>query len=188
MGRHSEDGPVTVEIRAVVGSDSGMLALWDAEPFIGIVDYESWEEELCLDDDIQRHVKAGNLVPINIGSDGAFQVLVRYGTMPTLTDREIEHLVVSSDPYLLVSSGEVRLSGVEHVGAVDAVELTVGEGEHEVVLHIIDWHAEPGSTTEDGKPSPHALPDFVALVSPVTEDGGPYRDEIVTFAPPGAVG
>jgi hypothetical protein len=179
---------VTIEIKAVVGSESGMLALWDAEPFAGIVDYESWEEELCLDDDIQRHVKAGDLVPININSDGAFQVLVRYGTDPVLTEREIEHLVVSSDPYLLMSSGAVRLSGVEHVGsAEDAVELTVGEGEHEVVLHIIDWHSEQGSTTEDGKPSPHALSDFVALVSPATDDGGPYRDEIVTFPPPGLV-
>lgn len=176
---------MTIEIRAVVGSESGMLAIWDAEPFAGIVDYDSWEEELCLDDDIQRHVKAGNLVPINIGSDGAFQVLVRYGMDPVLTDREIEHLVVSSDPYLLVSSGAVYLSGVEHVGSADdTITLPVGEGEHEVVLHIIDWHAEPGSTTDDGKPSPDALPDFVALVTPTTEDGGPYRDEIVTFHPP----
>jgi hypothetical protein len=176
---------VTIEIKAVVGTDSGMLALWDAEPFAGVVDYDTWEPELCLDEDIQRHVLAGDLVPININSDGAFQVLVRYGTAPALTQREAEHMVVMSEPYLLVSSGTVRLSGIEHVGSADdAVELAVSEGEHEVVLHIIDWHSEAGSTTEDGRPAQHALPDFVALVSPARADGGPYRGEIVTFEPP----
>lgn len=176
---------MTIEIKAVVGTDSGMLAMWDAEPFAGVVDYDTWESELCLDGDIQRHVQAGDLVPININSDGAFEVLVRYGTAPTLTRREAEHVVVMSEPYLLVSSGAVWLSGIEHVGSADdAVELAVGEGEHEVVLHIIDWHSEPGSTSDDGKPASTALPDFVALVRPAGEDGGPYRTEITTFPPP----
>jgi hypothetical protein len=176
---------MTIEIKAVVKTGSGMLAMWDAEPFSEVVDYDSWESELCLDDDIRRHVGAGDLVPINIDSDGAFEVLVRYGTAPALTAREVEHLVVMSEPYLLNSSGDVWLSGIEGVGwADDAVELAVGEGEHEVVLHIIDWHAEPGSTTEDGSPAPHALPDFVALVRPASEGGGPYRDELLTFPPP----
>lgn len=173
---------MTIEIKALVRSDSGMLALWDAEPFADVVDYESWEPELCLDEDIQRHVEAGDLVPIDIGSDGAFEVLVRYGTEPALTEREAEHLLVSSEPYLLVSSGDVLLSGVEGVGwADDAIELSVAEGEHEVVLHLIDWRAEPGSTTEGGKPAPHALPDFVALVSPAMANGGPYRVDLKTF-------
>jgi hypothetical protein len=178
---------VTIEIKAVVKTASGMLALWDAEPFAGIVDYDTWEAALCLDEDISEHVRVGDLVPINIDSDGAFEVLVRYGNDPVLTEREIEHLVVSSEPYLLVSSGDVRLSGIEGVGwADDAVELALGEGEFEVVLHIIDWHAEPGSTTADGKPAPHALSDFVALVSAASEVGGPYREELMTFAPPPA--
>ena len=175
---------MTIEIKAVAKTSSGMLALWDAEPFAGVVDYDAWEAELCLDEDIQGHVRAGDLVPINIESDGAFEVLVRYGNEPVLTEREMGHLVVSSEPYLLVSSGDVRLSGLEGVGwADDAIELAVGEGEYEVVLHIIDWHAEPGSTTEDGRPAPHALPDFVALISPTT-GLGPYRDELLTFPPP----
>lgn len=176
---------MTIEIKGLVRSDSGMLALWDAEPFADVVDYESWEPELCLDEDIQRHVEAGNLVPISSDSDGAFEVLVRYGTEPALTEREVAHLLVSSEPYLLVSSGEVRLSGVEGVGwGDDAIELAVAEGEHEVVLHVIDWRAEPGSTTDDGKPAPNALPDFVALVSPADEDSGPYRVELATFRRP----
>ncbi|MFL6119781.1 hypothetical protein [Actinophytocola sp.] len=176
---------MTIEIKAVVKTSSGMLALWDAEAFAGVVDYDTWEAELCLDEDIQNRVRAGDLVPINIESDGAFEVLVRYGNDPVLTEREVEHLVVSSQPYLLVSSGDVRLSGIEGVGwADDAVDLAVGAGEHDVVLHIIDWHAEPGSTTEDGNPTPHALPDFVVLVSPASGDG-PYRDELLTFPPPG---
>jgi hypothetical protein len=180
---------VTIEIKAVVKTGSRMLAMWDAEPFEEVVDYDSWEAQLCLDDDIQQHVRAGNLVPINIDSDGAFEVLVRYGTAPALTQREAVHLVVMSEPYLLVSSGDVWLSGIEGVGwAEDAVELPVGAGEHEVVLHIIDWHAEPGSTTEDGMPAPDALPDFVVLVRPAGENSGPYRDEIATFEPPRSLG
>lgn len=176
---------MTIEIKAVAKTASGMLALWDAEPFVGIVDYDSWEAALCLDEDISEHVRVGDLVPINIESGGAYEVLVRYGNEPVLTGREIDHLVVTSEPYLLVSSGDVRLSGIEGVGwADDAVELALGEGEYEVVLHIIDWHAEPGSTTDDGKPAPHALPDFVALVSPASEVGGPYRTELLTFTPP----
>ena len=176
---------MTIEIRAVVKTGAGMLALWDAEAFAGVVDYDTWEAELCLDEDIQARVHAGDLVPINIESDGAFEVLVRYGNDPVLTEREIEHLVVSSEPYLLSSGGDVRLSGIEGVGwSEDAVQLAVGAGEHEVVLHIIDWHAEPGSTTDDGTPAPHALPDFVALISPASENGGPYRDDLLTFPPP----
>jgi hypothetical protein len=177
---------MSIDIKAVVATTSSMLALWDAEAFADVVDYDTWEPELCLDEDIHRHVKAGDLVPININVNGAFQVLVRFGTAPELTEREAEHLLVTSEPYLLVSSGAVRLSGVEHVGwGDDVVALAVSEGEHEVVLHVIDWESEPGSTTEDGQPAPHALPDFVALVSPAASPG-PYRNEILTFPPPGS--
>ncbi len=47
------------------------------EPFVNIHDYDTWDAELGEDAGIQRHVAAGNLVPINTGSDGAFAFVVR---------------------------------------------------------------------------------------------------------------
>jgi hypothetical protein len=38
--------------------------------FTGITDYQTWEDALLDDDDITEHVRAGKLVPINIGGDG----------------------------------------------------------------------------------------------------------------------
>jgi hypothetical protein len=46
------------------------------------------EDALLEDDDIAEHVRAGELVPISIGGDGAFQFLIRVGTAgqaPALT-------------------------------------------------------------------------------------------------------
>lgn len=59
-------------------------------------------------------------MPINIRSDGAFQLLVRVGTAgqaPALTSREKQYLMVSSQPYLLLSHGTACLSGIEYIGA-----------------------------------------------------------------------
>jgi hypothetical protein len=76
-----------------------MHALWNPSRFTGIIDYQTWEDALLDDDDITEHVRAGKLVPINIGGDGAFQFLVRVGTAgqaATLTGREKHHTSVQS--------------------------------------------------------------------------------------------
>jgi hypothetical protein len=68
-----------------------MHALWNPSCFTGITDYQTWGDALLDDDEITEHVRAGKLVPINIGGDGAFQFLVRVGTVgqaATLTGRE----------------------------------------------------------------------------------------------------
>jgi hypothetical protein len=51
-----------------------MHALWNPSRFTGITDYQTREDALLDDDDITEHVRAGKLVPINIGGDGAVQV------------------------------------------------------------------------------------------------------------------
>ena len=61
-------------------ADAGMHALGNPSRFTGITDYQAWEDALLDDDDITEHVRAGQLVPVNIGGDGAFQFLVRVST------------------------------------------------------------------------------------------------------------
>jgi hypothetical protein len=165
---------------SVVFTDAGMLALWDTTRFSGVVDYDSWEVELLAAEDLAGHIDVGALVPISIGSGGSWQVLVRTGAADEparLTDRETEYLLQTGGPYLLISTGEVRLSGLEAIG-VDLLERTtklpLPVGRYTVRLHLIDWASEPGSSKDSGEPLPHALPDFVVLIDP--EQGSPeYR-------------
>ena len=60
-------------------TEAGMHALWAPEPFADLHDDDTWDAELGDDADIQRHVVAGDLVPINIGAGGAASFVVRVG-------------------------------------------------------------------------------------------------------------
>jgi hypothetical protein len=179
-------GTIT-ETTLVTATDAGMHALWNPARFTAITDYETWEDALLKDDDITQRVRAGELVPINIGGDGAFQVLVRVGAAsqaPALTGREREYLLVSSRPYRYLSGGTARLTGIEHIcadpGPVTPV-LTVPAGPNAVTIHLIDWGAEPGARDDQGKPASGALPDFVVLISPEGATGNTYRTLLRTF-------
>ena len=88
-----------VENSGVVWTDSGKCGLWDPASFPGIVDYDTWDAALGEDDQIARHIQAGAFVPINIESDGAFQVLVRVGEPARLTERELEILKLIAQEY-----------------------------------------------------------------------------------------
>lgn len=63
------------ETSLIAATDAGMHALWNPSRFTGITDYETWEDALLEEEDITQRIQAGELVPINIGSDGAFQLL-----------------------------------------------------------------------------------------------------------------
>jgi hypothetical protein len=104
-----------------------------------------------------------------------------------LTDREAVRQLVASQPYLFVARGRVLVGGIEDVGAGgsgDVIECPVPEGRHAVIVHLIDWQAEPGSQDEDGRPVPGALPDFVVLINPVRPGQGAYRTAVQTFEAP----
>lgn len=178
-------GAVT-ETSLLAATDAGMHALWNPSRFTGITDHETWEGALLEDDDITERVRASELVPINIGSDGAFQFLVRVGTAgqaPALTRREKQHLLASSQAYLYLSDGSARLTGIEHICAdpgPDTPALTIPAGPNAVTIHLINWDAEPGARDAHGKPAPWALPDFVVLISPEGSTGR-YRTLLQTF-------
>lgn len=167
-----------------------MLVLWDPQRFEAVVDDDTWEDELLEDEDIVRHIQAGALVPLNVGGDGAFGVLVRSGTAATpaaLTERESAHQLVASQPYHFVSRGRALVSGIEHVsGSVSdgVIEHSVSEGRYAVVIHLIDWQAETGSQDGRGRPVPGALPDFVVLINPAQPGQGSFRTAVRTFEAP----
>ncbi len=97
---------------------SGMHCLWDLAAFTEVSDYDSWARELLEEADIERHISAGRLVPLNIGSDGAMAIEIRVGSQDSnaaLTDRETQYLIVQSDPYRLCSTEAVGVSGIEYV-------------------------------------------------------------------------
>ena len=171
----------------VAATDAGMHVLWNPSHFTDVTDYETWESALLEDDDIIRRIEAGELVPINIGSDGAFQFLVRVGAVgraPVLTRRERQYLVVSSQPYLYLSDGTARLTGVERVCADPgpaAPALTVPAGPSAVTVHLIAWDDEPGAKDAQGQPVPGALPDFIVLIGPEDMTYRPFRTRLQTF-------
>lgn len=79
----------TDESSVVARTGAGMFALWNPARFTAITSYETWEDALLDDQDIAPYIRAGDLAPVNIGSDGAFAFLVRIGPpgLPALTAR-----------------------------------------------------------------------------------------------------
>jgi hypothetical protein len=173
----STQGTVTADTAA------GMLALWCASTFEGVDDYAAWESQ--VEDRIDEAIAAGEFVPVNIESDGAFGV--RVAVAPNyLSDRERSYAVIESEPYLLnVSGGEVCLSGIEGIGDRDnaALRLPLPVGRYAVVVTLVAWDDEPASRDPDGRPTDDALPDFVVRVAPEKGDET-YRVQGQTFDPP----
>lgn len=174
--------------RGIYPTDAGMHCLWDQAAFAGIGDYDSWAKELLDDKDIERHIRAGHFVPLNISSDGAMEIEVRTGTthVPAqLTARESQYRIVGSEPYFLNPSGPVGVSGIEHVAGspsngIGSIPLPAGA--YAVTIHLIAWDEEPGMQTDDG-PAPGALPDYVVLINPASP-AAQFRTSASTFARP----
>ncbi|MFE1522092.1 hypothetical protein ACFW9I_35770 [[Kitasatospora] papulosa] len=167
-----------------------MLALWDPQHFQAVVDYNTCEKELLEDEDIVRHIQEGAFVPLNVCGDGAFGILVRTASADAparLTERAAAHRLITSQPSHFVSRGRVLVGGIETVSgnASDGViEHPVPQGRYAVVVHLIDWQAEPGSQDADGRPVPEALPDFVVLINSAQSGQGAYRTAVQTFELP----
>jgi len=182
----------TTRARGPLATDSGMWALWDHARFAQVTGYDTWEPELLENDDILRHVEAGALVPINIGSDGVFEFEVRVGSAGApaeLSERERRYLTVSSEPYRFVATGKAFVSGIEHIHGEpepgSTLPLRLGPGTYAVTVHMIAWDDEPGSKDAAGNPAATALADFVLLISPAAA-GTDVRRELETFPPPPA--
>lgn len=182
---------MSLEGSCTLVTGAGMHALWVPEPFAEIHDHDTWDAELGEDTDIQRHIDAGSLVPINIGSDGAFAFVIRVADEhgpAELSEREVQYLAVSSEPYLLATQGRAFLSGIEHIDAEPSEGRTyavhLAGGRYSVTVHLIDWRAEPDATDAEGKPADYALPDFVVLINPTQSVTG-HRTKLTTFDAPG---
>lgn len=162
------------QVSHLVSTDSGMCALWQPEHFDGVTSLDEWEDEVAEDAALERHIAAGAFVPVNVGGDGAFRVIVRAGG---LTHPERAVRLVSSEPaYLLVSQGQVALGGLEDVGAEgDPILLPLAAGRYSVTVHLIDWQAV-------ASPAEGALPDFVVEIG--ADSGAPYRASTESFDRP----
>jgi hypothetical protein len=171
----------------VARTDAGMCALWRRQAFLSFVEFEDWEDWATETSNIEQSIESGDLVPLNVGGDGAFQVCVRFGPAPTLTPEEELLSIGASEPYLLVSDGLIVMGGLEEVGA-DGIPahrlIDLEPGRYSAVVHLIDWKAAPGATGPDGRPSPDALPDFVVLLSSERNRARAYRRSVMTFDAP----
>lgn len=171
--------------RGVYPTSAGMHCLWSSAAFTAVKDYDSWAKELEQDEDIERHIRAGEFVPLNIGSDGAMEIEIRVGTPDSpaaLDERETQYLIVASQPYLLRSTGVIGVSGIEEVSSPvsrRAGSLSLPKGDYAVTAHLIAWDEEPGMQTDDG-PAPGALPDYLVLINPA-QPSTEFRTTVGTF-------
>lgn len=172
--------------RATLYTDAGTLAAWDREAFMDVTDFDTWEAALLETEDMERHIRAGCLVPVGIAADGVYEVQVRVGSTNApamLDDRELRYRILGSEPYLFRSRGRLYVSGIEYVGAEleeGTLEADVPPGDHAVTVHLLAWGDEPGMADEEGRPAPDALPDFVVLLNPALP-GTPFRTSADTF-------
>ncbi|XVV10936.1 hypothetical protein ACQP2X_39780 [Actinoplanes sp. CA-131856] len=164
-----------------------MFALWQPEYFDGRAGVDQWDSLFTDDTAIADFVAEGVFVPINLGIDGGFQFVVKVGQGESLiSERESEYIAVSSEPYRFVSHGNGVLSRLELVGTRSDPEvhaIPLASGQYAVIVHLLDWEAEPGSSNEDGSPVPNALPDFIVELHP---DRGvsKFRTKVETFDRP----
>jgi hypothetical protein len=173
---------------ALVVTNAGLCGLWQPERFLHITGLDAFEDEVADDSALERHIRAGAFVPINVGGDGAFQVELRGVESPgNLNSREQAYLLVSSEPYLLISEGSLELGGLEAVGSysgAEKIQVPLDAGRYSVVVHLIDWEAEPGGRDERGDPSASALPDFIVEIFEERPGELKYRSKVETFERP----
>lgn len=169
-----------MEMARVLATDAGMHVVWDRAYFAEVRDYATWEAELLDDSDIERHIAAGHLVPINISSDGGFAIKLRWdeATLPSLTDDESRRIVVASDPYRFLSAGRLEVSGIEYVhrdpDTRSVASASLAAGEYEARVHLLDWD-DRAERTDDH-------PDFIVLLGPTARSE--FRTSVSTFDRP----
>ena len=166
-----------MERLADLATDAGMHLLWGREHFPGVVDHDTWESELLDDEDIERHIAAGHVVPIYIHADGVYAFTLRLESDARLTPDEQKHVRRASGPYRFVSLGHADLSGLEAIEASVATDGSVvsaplAPAEYSVQVLQMDYGKVRNRTDEH--------PDFIVLVEPATP-GTSYRLSVETF-------
>ncbi|MDQ0930921.1 hypothetical protein [Streptomyces turgidiscabies] len=177
-----------VDVSQAVATSAGLFGVWRASAFEHVNELEQWEDEVAEDSALERQILAGAFVPINIGGNGSFQIAVRgVEAAGNLSERERSYLLVSSEPYLLVSDGVLELGGIEAVGnytGAEKVEIRLDSGRYAAVVHLVDWQAEPGGRGADGNPSSGALPDFIVEIFTDVQGELKCRTKVETFDRP----
>jgi len=180
--------PTVQQISRTVRTDAGLCALWQIDYFVETGDPDDWDDWASDDEILVQAISAGALVPIGVGADGVFEVLIRWDISGSgLTERERRHVLVSSEPYLLASPGAIYIGGLEEAGDLpgrDANRIDLSSGRYSAVVHLIDWKAESESVGQDGRPLEGALPDFVVEVRAEKEADQVYRTKSATFSRP----
>lgn len=182
----ARSGATGAGARGTASTDAGGIVVWSRDAFAQLTP-ETWDDELCEDEDIARHIAAGDLVPIFMGFDGAYAVEVRAGEGNDLSDRERRYLGTEGrGAYrLVVGSKGAWVSGLEEVGPDPELGFAVPlrRGTYAAELAMIGWDDEPGAVDEDDKPADHALPDFVVRLREAVE-GQPFATALEAFERP----
>jgi len=162
-----------LRFRSSCSTGSGWCCVWDRDAFNNVACYETWEAELLMDEDIRRHLRAGDLVPINDFSDGTYDIEVHIGSpqVPAvLTNEERAMVTRTSGAYRFTSAGRLCLSGVEFVQypvPVDIPTLEIPPGQYAAVVH------------DTGQSEP--LANFIVLINQCTDDTVDFSEDHDTF-------
>lgn len=173
-------GVVGNPFRAISLTDSGMHAIWSPPEFAQICDYASWEKQLLETADIERHIRAGAMIPLYLHADGVVAVEIRVGSAAApvvLTEKENSWVVATSEDYLFVSQGIANLSGIEYIdGSTDpsVKSVQLAPGRYTAKIHLLE------APVSERTPDNLYPPDFLVLMHP--EAGQPvYRTSEDTF-------
>jgi hypothetical protein len=104
------------EISRVVRTNAGMCAVCQSDSF-HFQEFEGWEDWATENASLAASVREGVFVPVNVGGDGVFHVVVRWGDGAERAEAERRYVPASSDPYAFVPADGLpsvgwRMSGM----------------------------------------------------------------------------
>jgi len=160
-----------MKLKKTLSTNSGMWSIWNYEFYKTIENYDDWSNFFEEDINIIEQIKNKKFVPVNINADGVFEFEVKYAEK--LNERERKYLLVSSKPYIIENSGILKVSGIEFVKNeikdINCISLEIPKGTYSVVVHLIDWKAEPDVLNDKGFPTDKALPDFIIEINSIID-------------------
>jgi hypothetical protein len=119
---------------------AGWCCIWDPAAFTHITDEDAHFDALIDEDGLARTIAAGRIVPINDEADGGYDIGIRVvddASAPPEADCATE----VSQPYKLLTTGEICVSGMEFVGhPTDSTvhRLTIPSGKYVATVYNLD--------------------------------------------------